>query len=279
MAIPDMLTFSSRLHYKGNLLFTTAHRIGAERSLDVTAPDLPVLRTADGRPYIPGSSFKGAWRAYTEAILRTVQAQAQLGERLACDPLSHTDNCLPQERVTEIKQRYQDDQPRLDETLRAESCWTCRVFGNGHLAAKVLIKDLNVQPKTFYRTEVRDGVAIDRDSGRAADGMLYGVETVPAGAVFTLEIMIENASPAELGLAMLGLLAFQRGEILLGGAKSRGLGWCELHPLWDQSDYVTPENLLAYALRPAETNPAGVADDIYRSWLAAFETAVQNGEV
>lgn len=279
MTLPDMLMFTARLRYKGDLVFTTAHRIGAERSLDVTAPDLPILQMADGRPYIPGSSFKGAWRAYTEAILRTVQAQAQLGERLACDPLSKDASCLPQGRVKEIKQTYRDDQSRLDQMLREESCWTCRVFGNGHLAAKALTKDLTIRPETFYRTEIRNGVAIDRDSGRAADGMLYRVEAVPAGAAFKLEIMIENASPAEMGLAMLGLLAFQRGEILLGGAKSRGLGWCELHPLWDQSDYVTPANLLSYALRPADTGAAGVDEETYRGWLMAFETAVQNGEV
>lgn len=59
MALPDMQRFTSRLHYRGRLVFTSAHRIGAERSLDVTAPDLPVLRTQDGRPYIPDPPSKG----------------------------------------------------------------------------------------------------------------------------------------------------------------------------------------------------------------------------
>ena len=278
MIAPDMFRFTSRLHYQGKLFFTSAHRIGAERSLDVTAPDLPILRAVDGLPYIPGSSFKGAWRSYTEAILRAVQAQHDLGEKLACDPLTDNGRCLPQTRVNEIKTRYRDNQKRLDETLRAESCLTCRLFGNGHLAAKLLIKDLPVQPDSFFRSEIRDGVAIDRDSGRAADGMKYQFETVPAGAAFDLEIIVENGSEVELGLALMGLLAFQRGEVLLGGAKSRGLGWCELRPDWDKSDYVTPDNLLTYALRP-DRAAAGVDEATRNGWLKALETAVVEGKV
>jgi CRISPR-associated protein Csm3 len=279
MIAPDMFAFTSRLHYRGRLVFTSAHRIGAERSLDVTAPDLPILRTIDGRPYIPGSSFKGAWRAYTEAILRTIQAQHNLGAKLACDPLTEDGRCLPQKRVSDIKTKHRDNQKLLDETLRADSCLTCRVFGNGHLAAKALIKDLMIQPESFYRTELRDGVAIDRDSGRAADGMKYQFETVPAGAAFDLEILVENASPAELGLALMGLLAFQRGEVLLGGAKSRGLGWCELQPNWDASEYVIPDNLLAYALRTDQSAALGVAEVTRNGWLKELETAVREGTV
>lgn len=279
MIAPDMFTFTSRLHYHGKLVFTSAHRIGAERSLDVTAPDLPILQTVDGLPYIPGSSFKGAWRAYTEAILRTVQVQHNLGEKLACDPLTENSRCLPQKHVSDIKNTYRDDQKKLDETLRTDSCLICRVFGNGHLASKVLIKDLMIQPDSFYRTEIRDGVAIDRDSGRAADGMKYQFETVPAGAAFDLEILVENASSAELGVALMGLLAFQRGEVLLGGAKSRGLGWCELQPNWEASEYVIPENLLAYALRSDMAATQGVAEATRTSWLKDLETAIREGKV
>ena len=280
---PNMQKFVSRLHYRGRLVFTSAHRIGAERSLDVAAPDLPVLRTVDGRPYIPGSSLKGAWRAYTEAILRNFQPNDAV--TFACNPIAPSgqddERCLPQARVNEIKSQYKKDQAALDAALRAESCWICQLFGNGHLAAKLLIKDLPIQPETFYRTEVRDGVAIDRDSGRAADGFKYQFETVPAGAAFELEVIIENASPAELGVALLGLRAMERGEILLGGAKSRGLGWCQLASDWEKSDYVTPKNVIAHALRPAQAEPAGVSTEKQAEWLAAFEAqlpAHQEGE-
>lgn len=278
MAIPDMAVFSSRLHLSGALVFDSAHRIGTGQSLDVAAPNLPVLRTADGRPYIPGSSFKGAWRAYTESILRTIQAQLNLGETLACLPISEEQRCLTKDVIKQIKEpknREKPEQAQIDAQLREASCWTCRVFGNGQLAAKAMVKDLMVDEASFFRTEIRDGVAIDRDSGRAASGHLYQFEAVPPGTRFTVDILVENASPAELGLAMLGLRAFERGEILLGGAKSRGLGWCTLKPNWAESHYVDPDNLLDYLLPLAETPHTQVSETQVETWLKAFRQAIQ----
>lgn len=276
MTIPDMKKFTSRLHYQGTLRFDTAHRIGAERSLAVDAPDLPVLRAADGRPYIPGSSLKGAWRAYTEAILRTIQGEAE--KWLACMPIVRQEHdaerCLPQEKVNRLKNEYQADPLKLDELLRSESCLACRVFGNGHLASKLLFKDLMVRPATFYRTEIRDSVAIDRDSGRAADGFKYQFETVPVGAEFSLEVVVENASDIELGIVILGLRALERGDILLGGAKSRGLGWCHVESNWEESDYITADNLLTYVLQEPDTKPTGVASDDIQEWVDAFTAYV-----
>lgn len=270
---PDMTAFTSRLRYKGQLVFDSAHRIGAERSLAVDAPDLPVLRTVDGRPYIPGSSVKGAWRAYTESVLRTIQAQHNLGHKLACQPISEELRCLPKDNVKSLK-----DKADADRALRQASCWTCRIFGNGQIASKVMIKDLMIDEASFLRTEVRDGVAIDRDSARAADGFKYNFEAVPAGARFEMEILVENGAPAELGLVMIGLNSFARGDILLGGAKSRGLGWCHLDRESEKLEYITGEHLLAYLLNrddPAAVAARTVTAAKMREWLAAFEAAIQ----
>lgn len=292
---PDMNQFHSRFTFRGRIIFDSAHRIGAERSLAVDAPDLPVLRTVDGRPYIPGASFKGAWRSYTEAVLRTVQAQPGSATNLSCLSIGKPDKldadnpekgrCLTQNEVRDLKEWYRRPENRtqlaeLDEKLRQGSCWVCRVFGNGWLAAKLLIKDLMIDETTFLRTEVRDGVAIDRDTMRAADGFKYRFETVPVGAAFGLEIVVENASEAELGLVMVGLKAFEAGDILLGGAKSRGLGWCHLEPQWTQSQYVSAQNLLTHLLgerRAAYLSDAAAADQTQK-WLHAFRTAIAKGD-
>lgn len=237
--------------------------------------------------YIPGSSFKGAWRAYTESILRTLQAQPGFRHDLACEPLAEEDRCLTKERIQQIKNPANppaaDSDPlrkqaRIDAALRQASCRVCRVFGNGQLAAKVLIKDLTVKPETFYRTEVRDGVAIDRDSGRAKSGALYQFEAVPAGAHFRVEIVVENGSPAELGLVMLGIRAFERGDVLLGGAKSRGLGWCRLESDWGRSEYITAVNLLTYLLRPADAAATGLPDTTIAGWLNEFQAEITGQE-
>jgi CRISPR-associated protein Csm3 len=281
-SLPDMHKFVSRLHYRGELHFESGHRIGAERTLDVDAADLPILTTVDGRPYIPGSSFKGAWRSYTEAVLRTLQANGDRDGRLACIPITRDANdpqrCLPQKKVDEIKREHENDQEKLDAALREASCWACRVFGNGHLAAKAMVKDIMIRPDSFLHTQIRDGVAIDRDSGRAATGFKYQFETVPAGAIFEVEIVIENASAAELGVAMLGLRAFERGDVPLGGAKSRGLGWCKLETDWDHNDYVTADNLLTYLLRDKSAPATGVSEAAIQSWLDAVTNLLSGKE-
>jgi CRISPR-associated RAMP protein (TIGR02581 family) len=191
----------------------------------------------------------------------------------------HTDRRMPAvlvERLPDpetIAEAVEKRNPNavLDETLWELSCWTCRLFGAPWLSSKVFIKDLALLEETFFRTEVRDGVAIDRDAGRVAGSQKYQFETVPAGAAFELEILVENASPAELGLLWLGIGAFERGEVLLGGAKSRGLGWCRLTTDWEATQYTTPDNLLDLAL-PTETTESQVqlSAETAQQWVAAF---------
>lgn len=311
----DLSTFVSRLHFRGRLVFESALRIGAQRSLAVDEPDMPVLRDAAGLPYIPGSSFKGALRSHVEAVARAIQARPDVDDRnLACSsvgkladrpadaPSPHV--CLTQNEVNSLKRvkpqewrtsvRVQASlRERLPdfETIRADvkaygegavvdrmlrdlSCWTCRLFGAPWMASKVLIKDLRLDERTFFRTQVRDGVGIDRDTGRAAPGLKYQFEVVPAGAAFELELLVENASEAELGLLWLGLGAFERGEVLMGGAKSRGLGWCKLTPDWAATRYVTQETLLDALLPPAEEREQPDLSERPLAWLRAFVSAI-----
>jgi CRISPR-associated RAMP protein (TIGR02581 family) len=278
MDSPDMSRFTSRFHYRGRLVFDSAHRIGAERSLAVDAPDTPILRAVDGLPYIPGSSIKGAWRSYIEAVLRTLQEQREHG-KFADDPLvqkGFPEYGLTDDKVKQIKDEFENrPQDKLDARLRHESTWTERLFGNVALASKILIKDAYIDRATWLRSEIRDGVAIDRDSGRAADGAKYQFEVVPAGAVFPLEVVVENASPAELGLVVMGIKAFERGDILLGGAKSRGLGWCHLESdNWSDCRYVTAENLLDYLL--GDGTEIGLVDEtMIGSWVSALRESIE----
>lgn len=307
----DLSTFTSRLHFQGRLKLISALRVGAQQSQAVDEPDLPVLRDAAGLPYIPGSSFKGALRSYVESVARALQAQPDVQDRnLAClvvgkDKQRFPDDatCLVQNEVTILKKmspetwrearEVQALLPRLpdqatlqdlvsrhgrdavlDQTLRSLSCWTCRLFGAPWLASKVLIKDLYVlNPEQFAGTQIRDGVAIDRDTGRAGSGLKYQFEAVPADAGFGLELLVENATEAELGLLWLGMSAFERGEVLLGGAKSRGLGWCKLTPDWPASRYFSASNLLDTLLGATPESAADLSQQP-RTWIAAFACAI-----
>ena len=314
-ASPDLSTFTSRLRLRGRLSFDTALRIGAARSTRVDEPDLPILRDALGRPYIPGSSFKGALRSYTESVLRTLQADEHISEKnLACLSVGKPERrpeeedaglCLHQDEVSKLKDSLGGGKPenlpaalkartagvvslegssqrsaweaRLDRALRELSCWSCRVFGAPWMGAKFLIRDLPLAAEQIeipLPREVRTGVAIDRDAGRAFPGQLYDLEVLPAGAVFQSDILVENASEAELGLLWLGLRAFENGEVPLGGAKSRGLGWCRLELDWGASRYVDAHGLVAdlFGLTPAA--PAPALSDQRKAWVQAFGKAV-----
>jgi CRISPR-associated RAMP protein (TIGR02581 family) len=299
----DMSAFHSRLVLRGTLKLRTGLRLGAGRDTQVEASsNLPVLKGADGRPYIPGASLKGAWRATTESLLRGLPGQDRT---LACVSVPRDEEtvppkvCLTTATVSRLKTAAPGDWSQvlgdradqvagmsLDEALRALSCWTCRVFGAPWLAGKAMVKDAFVRREwgDLAQPEVRDGVAIDRDKGSAASRRKYDYEVVPAGTPFELEILVENASAQEMGLAWLGLLAFQHGWIPLGGARSRGLGWCDLEVDWPGSQWLTRENLVQGLFPDDPCSPPGLLEGIgavkTKGWMNAFlrEIGLQEGQ-
>ena len=249
----DFAAFHNRLRLPGKLYLETALRVGAGRSVDAAGPDLPVVKDAFGRPYIPGSSFKGALRAYVESLLRGLQER--LGRRdLACLSVSKPDTldyegCLTPKKVKALREKpeFRNDPEALDKALWEGSCLVCRVFGAPWLASKVRVRDLMVDEQSWpERYEWRDGVAIDRDTGTAAEGLKYDFEAVPPGVAFNFALQAENTTPAEQGLLLLALRGFEEGWVPLGGGRSRGLGrvWLELD--WANSEYLEEDSLLDY---------------------------------
>jgi CRISPR-associated RAMP protein (TIGR02581 family) len=281
--ILGMRAFHRRLILRGTLKLNTGLRVGAGRDPAIETSELPVVKTEDGQPYVPGTSFKGAWRATTEKLLRGIQAEMG-ANNLACLSVPRQDRrpeeerettCLYQAEVSWLKstpfdrwhthQRLGDRFAQvadlsLDEALRVLSCYTCRVFGAPWLSGKVLIKDLKLPLswEGLVEASVRDGVAIDRDKGTAADNRKFAYEVVPPETPFEVEIVLENTSDAELGLAWLGLMGFQQGQIPLGGARSRGLGWCTLAIDWEQSRWLTRDHLVESVFPRDSQQPVGV---------------------
>ena len=279
----DFSTFHSRLRVRGVLRAETAVRIGSGGESSPTEHDLPVLKDLQGRPYIPGSSFKGAFRAHLEKLLRG------LDESLACCSTSRPQGagalpgCLTQADVDQMKRdlRYQDDAAALSHALMAGSCWTCSLLGAPWLASKVLVRDLRVRPDTWFgHYLVRDGVAIDRDTETAAEGLKYDFEAVPSGTEFSFEMVVENASDAELGLVLLGLREFAEGYVPLGGATSRGLGDVCLEVDWDRSSWLTAVGLRGYLATGAAGSLAGEAERqrYWQAFLAAIGSGKGEGE-
>ncbi|MDQ3918624.1 MAG: CRISPR-associated RAMP protein Csx7 [Acidobacteriota bacterium] len=245
-------SFDNRVNLVGTLTALTALRVGAGRATKVTGTDLPVVRDTFGRPYLPGSSFKGALRASVESLVRSVSRLP----RAVCDPLNG--GCVTPREDGETEEAFQR---RVEE----QTCFVCRVFGSPWLASKVSVRDLPVEGVWVDQYEVRNGVGIDRDTGTAAGGLLYDFEVVPAGTAFSCKIAVENADDWELGLLMLGLRPFELGEAMLGGARSRGLGAVELK--WHERTQVAGgEGLLNYLAGEAPS----VIDGKVTDWMRSF---------
>lgn len=235
---------NSRLIIRGGIHAETGLHIGAGAiSLDPSATDSPVIRDAAGRPFIPGSSFKGAFRAHLEKLLRGLNSPRL--KPAVCDPLA--DPCLPDkepksksdrgrennETLAKLKKRLKDEtgedgakyNERLTQEIKKLSCPICLLFGSNALAARVMIKDLFIDPAWWTgRFELRDGVGIDRDTETARHGIKYDFEVIPATTRFQLELTLENGDDVAFGLLGIGLRELEQKRVTLGGKTTRGLG-------------------------------------------------------
>lgn len=275
--------FDSRYDLHGRLMTLTALHIGAGGSLAVVGSDHPVVRDVNGFPYIPGSSFKGVLRSTIEALVRTVSPAARQ-EPWACDPLVQNAWCIPSSKIEEWQAEVRAgrlSQDQLDDRVVRSSCTVCRVFGSPWLASKVKVADLYLYEGTNWlgRVEVRDGVAIDRDTETVSGGRKYDFEVVPRETTFSIHVRVDNASNEELGLLFLGLREFMNGGAWIGGNTSRGLGLVRIE--WGTLERIEGRNGLLQYLRHGygqrETDPRRILAFITEK-ISAFLTAMPGGQ-
>jgi CRISPR-associated RAMP protein (TIGR02581 family) len=230
----------NRYFFQGTLEMQTALHIGGGRVTQSNS-NSPVVLTPEGLPFIPGSSFKGSLRSTVEKFVpvlpgnlfscaliepdeEEIKAVQKRGERVC--------STARQQAITLERRKHPGRIEAILAQAREDCCHTCKLFGSPFAASRVAIKDLYV-PETIWSgvLQIRDGVAIDRDSETAKDRLKYNFEVVPASATFALEITLENATPEDLQLLCVGLSEFVSGAGTLGGKRSRGLGACILHGL------------------------------------------------
>jgi len=229
--------------------------------------DAGVVRHADGRPYIPGSSMKGALRSHLGRLCQTpVLAEAGMKSCLLyppedeeasawtptaadCPTLNHVRDNLKGRDVDAHDPTELSDWPesRTDAFLD-QLCCTCTLFGSPYLAGKIRVPDLEVDEKTYAgEVEIRDGVGIDRDRGRAVNKVKFDYEVVPSDTVFELTLAVDSPSPKELGLLAIAARELQWEKVAVGGKTSRGLGRCRLEDLTVQdAQFDSMESASAY---------------------------------
>lgn len=222
--------FERRYVFRGTLVLKTGLHIGTGWAPSA-ASDSPVIRTPDGRPFVPGSSFKGAFRSTVEKLAPTLGASS-------C-ALMAEDGCIgaqgpAQKDFNQLRADKQWEDTRLLAELDQRLCDTCKLFGSPYAASRVSFSDLLPPEDDDFAAQmiqVRDGVAIDRDSEKAVDRLKFDYEVVAVDQRFTLEILLEDPTERDLALFSLGLSEFLSGLGYLGGNRSRGLGNCRIEDL------------------------------------------------
>lgn len=268
----------NRLVVSGELVALTALRVGAGRISDVIANDLPVLRDTLGAPFIPGASIKGALRARMEALVRAI-APGQARDLIEIE-----------ETMRDVIGRLRDDNGDivalrregqlaeadrlLSEAIWARSTLIDLTFGAPWIAGRVFVKDALVD-RAFWaeQFEVRNGVALNRDTETAEEGLLYDYEVVPAGVRFAFELAIENGADWQLGLVLLALKPWERGEAQIGGFRSRGLGYVRLENV--RRRYIAVQTADDVLRLLGVGTPDEIDEQRAAGWYAAFRDELQ----
>ncbi|WP_376796463.1 CRISPR-associated RAMP protein Csx7 [Thermogemmatispora sp.] len=237
------LRLRNRYLFKGRLVMETALHIGGGR-LTLSGSRSPIVLTPENIPFIPGSSFKGALRSTVEKLVAALSETPGLNLRTCglmewgVDELDRAqqegrlDSICPTARQRAIAERRRQGEELALAPILNQLCHTCQLFGSPFSASRVNVCDLYIPEEEWNGIiQVRDGVAIERDSERAKDRLKYDYEVVPASTAFNLEITLENATSEDLWLLSLGLSEFVNGFGSIGGLRSRGLGACRLQNL------------------------------------------------
>src|SRR4029453_17010205 len=74
-----------------------------------------------------------------------------------------------QKQLAPLEERAR--QPEATAFLERELCHVCQLFGSPHYASRLVIEDVLPEETAKIETTVRDGVGIDRDTGRAREGI------------------------------------------------------------------------------------------------------------
>jgi len=199
--------FINRVVINAKLVAVTPIFIGAQAdSLMPNAINGSCLKDVYGRPYIPGSSLKGVLRAFLSDVLN--------------EPVSSKVNDAF--RTKADREKYPSPQAFADAVI-ATSTPVERLFGSQVMAGKIKIADA-IPAEDKVLTEVRNGVAIDRDTRTAVGGALFDTEVVPSGTTFDFSASAENLTPEEATLFGELMQYFADGNITVGGRSRAGLG-------------------------------------------------------
>lgn len=223
----------NRFRFIGTIKIENDLHIGSGRG-DEKTDSLFVM--SNGKPIIPGSSFRGVFRSQIERLLQGLNESGVRSDLWACqlyEPDLKGKICVGNLVNSDSHKKY-DEFVELQKTSGSTAVWNelhqylctaCRTFGAGTFwASKIRIPDLHLKAQSPYKPSIRHGVGIHRDTGTAAPGVKYDREVLESGAEFELEIIAENLDATDKLLLALGFQQLFAGELALGGGTNRGTG-------------------------------------------------------
>lgn len=257
---PTRYELLNRYTFDGKLEMITGLHIGGGKAT-LSHTDSPVVLTPDGLPFIPGSSLKGVLRSTIEKFV--ISLPKDLGLYSCGLPAEEDKNercpTARQKQIAMDRRHAQNHAQNVERFMQGERdklCHTCQLFGSPFAAGRITINDLYLTDEEWSgTTQIRDGVAIDRDRETAKRGAKYDFEVVPSTTVFGMHLLIENATPEDLQMISIGLSEFVSGFGGVGGLRSRGLGACILQDLEIRcldltgNEQERKQRLLRYLLR------------------------------
>jgi CRISPR/Cas system CSM-associated protein Csm3 (group 7 of RAMP superfamily) len=193
----------------------------------VSAVDLPFQRDPINRPFIPGSSLRGAFRSHLHRLLASIEAADEAeakkilgGEKVAADD--------------EIERNFAGASENEKGELFTELGIIDKLFGFPGFASPLRFTDARPvkDVKPYRRTHVALDIGTDR--AKTKEGALFDLEAMPVGSEFAFKMIFDELSDERMRVAnrifysFLKSLAENGVEMFLGGWKSRGYGLCEV---------------------------------------------------
>ena len=173
-----------------------------------------VVRDDKGRPFVPGSTLKGAIRSQAQVGIKTFTDAAKSAV-WACDFPESLDN------------------ESLSFCLRGSHasgpCALCQLFGSTVNPSRFFARDLPLCDEwSESLMQHRATLGVSRRFRRGVEGSGRRIEVVPPGLSFGFEILVSEPLDWELGLIFWVIESLGKGFGRLGGGRRLGLGHVSL---------------------------------------------------
>jgi CRISPR-associated RAMP protein (TIGR02581 family) len=226
--ITTFIDLRNRYVVSGTLCGAAGLHIGS--GLVAADTDAPFVRLAN-RPFLPGSSLRGAFRSLVE---RTVRSLSPPGEPLGCTlfeeaPAAGRWACHAGN--SDLRKEFESLSADKQTNRLAEPgfriCPVCQLFGSTLMAARLKINDATLREAPRAELVKRDGVGINRDTETAHPGIKYDFEVLEPPAEFDFSLQVDNATREDFALLYILIQELHNG-IEVGGKRSRGMGTVRL---------------------------------------------------